>query len=63
MDKALELTQSQTLMWIGHKMNPDVPIYNTAYAFDIFGDVNPEHFQQAFQLLIVHFDAFQNPIF
>lgn len=63
MDKALELTQSQTLMWIGHKMNPDVPIYNTAYAFDIFGDVNPEHFQQAFQLLIVHFDAFRTLFF
>ena len=48
-DENLELTQSQSLMWIGQKLNPKSPLYNVAYSFDISGEINIENFQKAFQ--------------
>ncbi len=53
----LELTASQMSLWVGQKMNPDVPLYNTAYAYFINGTINEKKFKQAFQSLIDITDA------
>ena len=34
------LTQSQELIWMGQKMNPNVPLYNVPYAFEINGKIS-----------------------
>ena len=46
------LTQSQKLIWMGQKMNPNVPLYNVPYAFEIKGNISEEVFELAIQALI-----------
>ena len=46
------LTQSQLLLWTGHKMNPHSPMYNMAFIYDLQGEIDPLSFQKAFQLLV-----------
>ncbi|WP_171212345.1 non-ribosomal peptide synthetase [Ruegeria sp. HKCCA5426] len=42
------LTESQTLFWKGHQLQPDVPLYNMAWRFDLHFAVQPEVFKAAF---------------
>ncbi|OBX27248.1 amino acid adenylation domain-containing protein [Gelidibacter algens] len=53
----LKLTASQMSLWVGQKMNPDVPLYNTAYSYEISGAIDKQIFEKAFQLLIDTTDA------
>ena len=53
----MHLTQSQFSLWMGQKLNPDVPLYNMAHVFTIFGIVEVENFKNAFQHLIENSDA------
>ncbi|MEM9265475.1 MAG: amino acid adenylation domain-containing protein [Cyanobacteria bacterium P01_F01_bin.13] len=46
------LTTGQLLLWLGQKLNPDVPLYNMVFSFTIQGELDPEHFQRAFQALV-----------
>ena len=50
------LTVSQCLLWLGQKLNPDVPLYNMAFRFTIGGKLDPWHFQRAFQALVERSD-------
>ena len=47
-----KLTEGQKLLWTGSKINPDVPLYNVAFTFDIYGEVDSEIFIRSFQELI-----------
>jgi hypothetical protein len=53
----LRLTASQLSLWVGQKMNPDTPMYNTAASYDIAGAIDVDVFRRAFQLLINSTDA------
>ena len=53
----LPLTQSQTLLWTGQKLNPSVPLYNVPYCFDISGEVDEAIFSIAFQELVDQSDV------
>lgn len=46
------LTTGQLLLWLGQQLNPDAPLYNMVFSFTIQGDVDPVHFQRAFQALV-----------
>ncbi|MCW5515234.1 non-ribosomal peptide synthetase [Muriicola sp. Z0-33] len=52
-----KLTASQMSLWVGQKLHPDVPLYNTAASYDISGSVDVVVFQKAFQKLIDTTDA------
>lgn len=46
------LTKSQLAIWAGQQMAPEVPLYNTIYAFDIESDIDINAFQLAFEKLV-----------
>ncbi|MEM6254385.1 MAG: amino acid adenylation domain-containing protein [Cyanobacteria bacterium P01_D01_bin.156] len=50
------LTTGQILLWLGQKLNPDSPLYNMVFSFTIQGEIEPVHFQRAFQQLVNHCD-------
>ena len=56
------LSKSQLLIWMGQKLQPDTPLYNTVFIFRIAGNVDPAAFQMAFQTLIDQSDAFRTVI-
>lgn len=43
------LSESQLRFWKGHRLQPDVPIYNMAWRFDLQLDLDPDLFETAFQ--------------
>ncbi len=55
----LPLTPSQLTLWMGQKMNPASPLYNTASSYEIFGALNEPRFKMAFQSLMDRTDAFR----
>lgn len=50
------LTDRQLLMWFGHQMHANVPLFSTPYAFRLAGAVDVETFRKAFQYLVQHSD-------
>lgn len=42
------LSDSQQRFWKGHQLQPDVPLYNMAWRFDLRFDLSADLFQQAF---------------
>ncbi|MEO1509412.1 MAG: condensation domain-containing protein [Cyanobacteria bacterium J06633_23] len=50
------LTPGQLLLWLGQKLNPKAPLYNMVFSFTIQGEIDPAHFQRAFQALVAHSD-------
>jgi amino acid adenylation domain-containing protein len=56
------LTTSQFLIWIGQKLNPDVPLYNEPFAFFIKGKLEPELFRAAWQSLVNRSDTLRTMI-
>jgi amino acid adenylation domain-containing protein len=56
------LTRNQYLIWMGQKLQPDVPLYDMADVFTLSGELRPEHFQQAFQALVKSSDALRTVI-
>ncbi len=57
-----DLTNSQFLMWLGQKLNPDVPLYNMIQTFTIKGDIDPLRFRHAFQTVVNTSDAMRTVI-
>jgi len=51
------LTESQLLLWTGQQMYPNVPLYNTIFAFEISGEIDVMAFQKAFAELVAQCDA------
>lgn len=51
------LTQSQTSIWFGQKLNPKSPLYNVPYAFYIKGEIDEGVFNKAFQEMIKKTDS------
>jgi amino acid adenylation domain-containing protein/non-ribosomal peptide synthase protein (TIGR01720 family) len=56
------LARNQFLMWMGQKINPDIPLYNVVQAFSIQGGLDIDTFQRAFQTLVDHNDALRTVI-
>lgn len=54
---ASNLTKSQLLFWMGQKMQPDVPLYNSICTFTIFKALDPGYFIEAFDILARRTDA------
>ncbi len=52
-----ELTQSQLLFWIGQELTANSPLYNMVLTFELKGNIEPQHFQAAFQKLVDGSDA------
>ena len=47
-----QLTQGQQLMWLGQKLQPNVPLYNMIYTFIFDGVVDSSAFGRAFKALV-----------
>ena len=60
--KRSNLTKLQFLYWVGQKLRPEVPLFNNIFTFTILGEINREHFQKAFQILVDHSDALRTVI-
>ena len=56
------LTNKQRQLWVGQQLYGPLPMYNTPYTFEMFGELHPEYFQHAFQLLINSCDVFRTII-
>lgn len=50
--EAFDLTASQMRIWSGQMLEPDKPLYNMTFAFEIKGHLNPDLFAKAFQRLV-----------
>ncbi|SDL27486.1 non-ribosomal peptide synthetase [Kriegella aquimaris] len=59
----IELSQGQMSLWTGQKLNPDVPLHNTAYSFEIDGEIDPEVFKEAFRQVVSKIDALRTVFF
>ncbi|NNE67915.1 MAG: AMP-binding protein, partial [Pyrinomonadaceae bacterium] len=55
--KAFALSKSQLSIWAGQAIDPDCPLYNMIYRFDLFGAVDIERFSKAFDLLVQSCDS------
>ncbi|MEE9372220.1 MAG: amino acid adenylation domain-containing protein [Saprospiraceae bacterium] len=55
--KINNLTQTQLLIWMGQKLNPESPLYNMILTFEMNSPIDIPHFQTAFQSLINKCDA------
>ncbi|MEW6406571.1 MAG: alpha/beta fold hydrolase, partial [Chloroflexota bacterium] len=51
------LTRLQLLFWVGQRLRPETPLFNTIQIFTIPTAVEPSRFQRAFQALLDHSDA------
>lgn len=51
------LTPAQHLLWLGQKLASDSPLYNMAFLFTLSGEIQPAHFQAAFQALLERSDT------
>lgn len=56
-DAHSNLTRPQLFFWVTHKLQPALPLYNTAFFSLINGHVDLHHFQRAFQALIQTSDS------
>ncbi|MEM8678407.1 MAG: amino acid adenylation domain-containing protein [Planctomycetota bacterium] len=48
-----ELTHLQTLIWTGQHLDPESPVYNTAFRIRIPTAVDPQRFEQAFRYVVL----------
>ncbi len=56
------LTNSQLLVWLGQRLNPDAPLYNMAMRFDIDGAVEVKAFREAICGVIKDSDTLRSVI-
>ena len=54
-----KLTASQLSIWVGQKLHPEIPLYNTAASYEFSGAIDELKFKAAFQNLLDHTDAFR----
>ena len=59
---ASNLTRSQHLMWMGHKLDPTAPLYNMAVRFDVDGPVDADAFGRAFEALVAGSDTMRTVV-
>ena len=57
-----DLTQSQSLIWIGQQLNPESPMYNMAFAFRLNGLIDETVFRKAFSILIQQCDVMRTVV-
>ena len=53
----LPLTKSQSALWAGQRLHPDVPLHNVVYTFAINGPIDKIIFEKSFQKVIDSTDA------
>lgn len=51
------LTQLQTLYWLGQTLRGKSPVFNTVYTYTIDGNISEERFAEAFHSLVLQSDA------
>jgi amino acid adenylation domain-containing protein len=51
------LTKNQLMVWLGQKLNADVPLYNIPYVINLSGHVEPEHVRSAWRDIVDSSDA------
>ena len=51
------ITQSQSLIWAGAKLAPEIPLYESVFTFEILGDLDSAAFCRAFDRLVEQNDA------
>ena len=56
------LTRHQVLIWLGQKLQPEIPLYNLCVPFTIPVAINPEHFRRAFRALVDRTDALRTVV-
>ncbi len=56
-DAAIPLTRAQHLIWTGHALAPDAPVYNMAWRFDFRTSLDPASFAQAFRSVVRRCDT------
>ncbi len=56
------LTRNQLLVWMGQKLQPDVPLYNSSLTFHISGALDPARFRRAFRALLDQHDALRTVV-
>lgn len=56
------LTKNQLLFWMGQKLHPRIPLYNSISLFRMSRAIDPHHFQQAFQVLGNHIDVLRTVV-
>src|SRR5262249_11463899 len=56
------LTKNQVIVWLGHKMNPDTPLYNIPCYLKLRGSINRDHFRRAFQVVVDSSDALRTVV-
>jgi len=54
---ASTLTQSQLLIWTGQKLDPESPLYNVVFSYEITGKIDPEIVQRIFPKLVEQSDS------
>ncbi|MDZ7719321.1 MAG: amino acid adenylation domain-containing protein [Balneolaceae bacterium] len=52
MDRRYTLTSQQLLIWLGQKLQPDLPIYNVAFTFTFHQRLDADRFNDAFNKLL-----------
>lgn len=57
MSSQYSLTQSQSLIWAGARLAPEIPLYESVFTFEILGPLDPAAFCRAFDRLIEQNDA------
>ena len=56
------LTRNQVMVWLGQKLNPDIPLYNNPYIIRLKGTIEPVHFINAARTLVNSSDALRTVI-
>ncbi len=57
LERVYGLTKSQMSIWTGQRLNPESPLYNMVYTFDLEGEIDTNHFRKAFKVLVEKCEA------
>ena len=55
----IPLTESQMAMWVGQKLDPYNPAYNSTIVYTLHEAIDPEIFQKSFQAVVSQRDSFR----
>ena len=56
------LTPGERLIWTGQRLDPDVPLYNMAIAWDIDGEIDVEALSEALRRVVEDADALRTVV-
>ena len=57
MEQKSNLSRSQILIWLGQAVERKAPLYNSAFAWRLTGDLDIDRFTVAFNQLVIDCDA------